>query len=109
LISSCAWKHWSDPKAAVAERVRVVKPGGKIVIVEIDGSSTAADFWRFARGSRVPIGLRRAYVRFAMRTVVGVAPDSVALANSFRDVDVIPFDVDKIEEIPFLLAEICVI
>jgi SAM-dependent methyltransferase len=109
LISSCAWKHWPDPKAAVAECVRVVRPGGKIVIVEIDGSSTAADFWRFARGSRVPVGLRRAYVRFAMRTVVGVAPDPLALANSFADVDVVPFDVDKIEEMPFLVAEIVVI
>jgi SAM-dependent methyltransferase len=109
LISSCAWKHWPDPKRAVAECVRVVRPGGKIVIVEIDGSSNARDFWKFARSSRVPVGLRRAYVRFAMRTVVGVAPDSAALANSFTDVDVIPFNVGQIAGMPFLLAEIYVI
>jgi ubiquinone/menaquinone biosynthesis C-methylase UbiE len=102
LISSCAWRHWPDPKSAIAECVRVVKPGGKVVIVEIDGTSTAGDFWKFARNSRVPVGLRRAYVRFAMRTVVGVAPDSASLANSFRDVGVSPFDVGHIEGMPFL-------
>jgi hypothetical protein len=44
-----------------------------------------------------------------MRTVVGVAPDSAALANSFTDVDVIPFNVGQIAGMPFLLAEIYVI
>jgi len=74
------------------------------VIVEIDGSSTADEFWRFARNSRVPLGMRRAYLRFAMRTVVGVAPGHGALERSFHEAGVLRPGIRRIEGMPFWLV-----
>lgn len=101
VVSTCAWKHWRDPHAGVAECRRVLAPGGALVIVEVDGTATPDEFWAFARTSRVPWGMKRAYLRFAMRTVVGVAPGPDALGASFADT---PVTVARIPGLPFLLA-----
>jgi ubiquinone/menaquinone biosynthesis C-methylase UbiE len=104
VYSSCAWKHWPDPRLSLAECVRVARAGGGLVIVEIDGASTETEFRQFARTSRVPPGLRNAYVRFAMRTVVGVAPDASALARSFDGLAVTLPTIERIGTLPFLMA-----
>jgi ubiquinone/menaquinone biosynthesis C-methylase UbiE len=104
VYSSCAWKHWSKPEFGVAECVRVTKTGGAITIIEIDGSASADEFWTFARTSRIPLGLRKAYLRFAMRTVVGVAPSRDRLASSFERLPLIGLNVGRVEGLPFLIA-----
>ncbi len=104
VFSSCAWKLWPEPARGVAECVRVTRPGGRLVIIEIDGTSTAEEFRRFARSSRIPFGLKEAYVRFAMRTVVGVAPDGAALADSFAGLGTEAPTVARVGELPFLIA-----
>jgi SAM-dependent methyltransferase len=101
VISSCAWKHWLDPAAGITQCLRVLRPGGRLVVIELDGKSTATEFWQFARTSRIPWGLKRAYLRFAMRTVIGVAPTSFDLARSFGTNEV---EVQRIPGQPFLLA-----
>jgi len=104
VFSSCAWKHWPDPRLGLAECVRVTRPGGDLVIVELDAASTEAEFRQFARTSRVPPGLRSAYVRFAMRTVVGVAPDASTLVRSFDGLAVTSPSIERIGNLPFLVA-----
>jgi ubiquinone/menaquinone biosynthesis C-methylase UbiE len=104
VFSSCAQKHWPDAAAGLAECIRVTRPGGTIVIVEIDGSSTRSDFNRFARQTRFPPGLRWAYLGFAMRTVVGVAPDLDAFAASFDELAVDPPHIAPMVDAPFLVA-----
>jgi ubiquinone/menaquinone biosynthesis C-methylase UbiE len=104
LYSSCAWKHWPVPTDGMAECIRVTKPGGAVVVVEIDGSATREEFWTFARTSRMPFGLRKAYLGFAMRTVVGVAPSREDLSASFEHLPVDGVQVERIDGMPFLLA-----
>ena len=104
VFSSCAWKHWPDPASGLAECVRVTRPGGVLLVIEIDGASSTEEFRRFAREARIPLGLREAYVRFAMRTVVGVAPDVATLARSFGDLGVGLPTVTRVGELPFLVA-----
>jgi ubiquinone/menaquinone biosynthesis C-methylase UbiE len=104
LYSSCTWKHWPEPIRGISECVRVTRGGGPIVIIEIDGASDEETFRRFAYSSQVPFGLRNAYVRFALRTVVGVAPDAAALAESFAEMPIEGVTVTKLENMPFLVA-----
>jgi ubiquinone/menaquinone biosynthesis C-methylase UbiE len=104
VISSCAWKHWPAPAKGVAECLRVLRPGGAPVFVEIDGTSTPDEFWQFARESRIPFGMRKAYLRFAMRTVVGVAPDAGALEASFLECGAERPTVRRIAGMPFWLV-----
>ncbi len=73
-------------------------------MVEIDGTADEEEFRQFASTSRIPFGLREAYVRFAMRTVVGVAPDSIALAASFLGLPVVGPTVSRLGDMPFLIA-----
>jgi len=101
VVSSCAWKHWPDAALGVNECLRVLRPGGSLAIIEIDGTVTPEQFWAFARRSRVPFGMKRAYLRFAMRTVVGVAPSPTQLGDSFGDV---PVSVSRLVEVPFTVA-----
>ena len=75
------------------------------MIIEIDGASDEETFKRFAYASQVPVGLRKAYVRFALRTVVGVAPDSDALQQSFVGVPVSGLTISRLDDLPFLIAE----
>jgi SAM-dependent methyltransferase len=104
VFSSCAWKHWPDAAAGLAECRRVTRPGGTIVIVEIDGASSRDDFNRFARTTRFPPGLRWAYLGFAMRTVVGVAPDLDTFAASFEGLALDPPRIARMADAPFLVA-----
>lgn len=104
LFSSCAWKHWPDAHMGLAECCRVTRSGGTLLIIEIDGSSTRSTFERFARQTRFPPGTRWAYLGFAMRTVVGVAPDPDVFARSFDGLPVQPPQITQIGDSPFLIA-----
>jgi SAM-dependent methyltransferase len=104
VYSSCVFKHWLTPRAAMRECARVARPHGRLIIVEIDGAASPDEFRYFADRSRIPLGLRSGYVRFAMRTVVGVAPTARDLEVAFDDLAVHELLVERIPEMPFLIA-----
>jgi ubiquinone/menaquinone biosynthesis C-methylase UbiE len=105
VYSSCAWKHWSDPAQGLAECLRVVRPGGCCVVVEVDGASNADEFAEFAAQSRVPRGMRAAYVRFALRTVVGVAPTVEEMRAVFEHVTGTKPAISRLGSLPFIVAQ----
>jgi ubiquinone/menaquinone biosynthesis C-methylase UbiE len=104
VLSSCALKHWPSPTDGLAECARVSRSGAPVVIVEIDGGSTPGEVRAFTLLTRVPPGLREAYIRFAIRTVVAVAPDAGALAAMFDGLPLAPPSVEKVPGMPFLIA-----
>lgn len=104
VFSSCAVKHWPSPRRGLLEGARVARSGGRLVIVEIDGASTPAEVRAFARLTRVPIGMREGYVRFAMRTIVGVAPDAAVLGGLLADLGLVTSSVTKVKGLPYLVG-----
>lgn len=84
LVSSCTVKHWPDLGRGLAECARVLRPGGRLVLVEIDGGDDAGDLARFAARTRIPPGLRRLYPSFARRTFVPVSPPVERVAGAAR-------------------------
>jgi ubiquinone/menaquinone biosynthesis C-methylase UbiE len=104
VYSSCVFKHWHTPGAALSECARVARAAGRVIAVEIDGNASPDEFRQFADRSRVPGGLRSGYVRFAMRTIVGVAPTVGALAAAFDHLGVEDLAVRRIPDMPFLIA-----
>lgn len=77
--------------------------------VQIDGAGTPLEMRAFARLTRVPPGLREAYVRFAMRTIVGVAPGAAVLVELFDDVGLASPSVEKVAGLPFLVLQAAVV
>lgn len=104
VVSSCALKHWPHATLGLVECVRVVGPDGAIVIVEIDGSASIEDVRRFAERLNLPAPIRSGYVRFAMRTVVGVAPRPEQVESSLIEAGAVCVELHRIERSPLTLC-----
>jgi ubiquinone/menaquinone biosynthesis C-methylase UbiE len=104
VVSSCAVKHWLDPAIGLAECVRVARVGAPLVVVEIDGGATMEEVQRFAKALPLPFGLREAYARFAMRTVVGIAPRSDELAAALGSAGASEIAAEHVDGLPFVIC-----
>ena len=58
VISVASIKHWPDPAAGLRECLRVLQPGGRLRVIEVDRSCRLDDARRFVSGFRVPGPLR---------------------------------------------------
>jgi SAM-dependent methyltransferase len=105
VLSFASIKHWPDQAKGVSEIHRVLKPGGRTVILEADRSCTYEASWRFAglwrfSGLRA---LRLANVAYFRTFVAGQSLDledarSLMAASPFRT-----FQVWRDPEMPFLV------
>jgi ubiquinone/menaquinone biosynthesis C-methylase UbiE len=104
VVSSCTIKHWRDMTGGLVECARVLRPGGQLVIVEIDGGDDPGDLLRFAARARIPPGLRRLYPALARRTFVPHSPNRVALTEAMKNAGFDRVRDRRIESLPFLVA-----
>lgn len=104
-VSFFSVKHWPDPGSGLAELVRVTRPGGQLLVAEIDAHATAADWRRYVDRTRIPSPLRALYVRATHPTVVQHSLDRRALETAFRNgTSVDALRVDAVEHLPYVVA-----
>lgn len=104
VVSSCTIKHWRDMAQGLNECARLVRPGGLLVIVEIDGGESPDDLRRFAARTRLPPGLRRLYPALAHRTFVPHSPGSAVLTRAIAAAGFDHVRVRRIPDLPFVVA-----
>lgn len=63
-------KHWPRPAEGLAECARVLRPGGHLLVVEVDGDCTAAQARTFVAKWRLPFLLKPLARRFFLNQVV---------------------------------------
>ena len=77
LFSVASIKHWPDQRLGVSECVRVLRPGGVLLIAEADRSCTLEDARNFVSQWRIPAALRPVALMGFRTFVAGQAIDQV--------------------------------
>lgn len=60
LISVCSIKHWPDPARGLEECLRILRPGGPLVVMEVDPDYSRDDGRVFVARQHVPFFLKPA-------------------------------------------------
>lgn len=71
VISVGSIKHWPDQAKGLRECVRVLKPGGRLLVFELDKDCDPAAATEFVRSWRLPAAVRPLAQRFFMKYVAG--------------------------------------
>ena len=103
VISYGAIKHWISRSAGVAECVRVLKPGGPLLITDADRSATfddAANFVSYYKMPRFLDGLNLAIFR---TWIAGRSIDLDEGRELASQVDLVDVDVSRIPDAPIML------
>jgi cytochrome P450/ubiquinone/menaquinone biosynthesis C-methylase UbiE len=97
VLSVTSIKHWPSPKRGLEECLRVLKPGGVLLLVEIDRGCRLETLRTLMSASRVPRILKRAGLPYLRTFIAGQAMD----LDEFRELlDSLPVVEGRVARIP---------
>ncbi len=73
VVSFFAIKHWPDRLLGVRECARVLRPGGPLLVTELDRDATLQRWRAFVDLTNVPEPLKNLYARVTLRPFIGRA------------------------------------
>ena len=96
-ISYGSIKHWPDAARGVGEMLRVLRPGGLFVVVELDRDCSLADARRYIARWRLPRPARAAWLPIFRRFIAG---GSINLEQARTLIADRPFEEVTVRRIP---------
>lgn len=103
-VSFFSIKHWPDPRAGIAELVRVTAPGGWLLVAEINPRASPDEWRRYVDLTRVPVPLRGLYTHITFPTVVRRSLDYPTLEAAFAGLPVEGLVIEVGGDLPYLVA-----
>ncbi|RMF11894.1 MAG: methyltransferase domain-containing protein [Candidatus Dadabacteria bacterium] len=86
VISVASIKHWPDPTAGLRDCLRVLRPGGRLRVIEVDRGCHLADARAFVSGFRVPAPLREVATALFRTYVAGQSYDLLEMRELARQI-----------------------
>lgn len=103
VVSVASVKHWPDPGRGLGECVRVLRPGGRLAVVEADRGCRLEDVRRFVRGWKIPPWTRPLALVFFRVMVAGQAFDKDDVRTFASELPLSEFRVEGIAGTPALM------
>ncbi|MBI4510532.1 MAG: class I SAM-dependent methyltransferase [Deltaproteobacteria bacterium] len=97
VLSVASVKHWPDPHAGLSECVRVLRPGGRLFVVEADRGCRLDDARNFVQRWKIPAPLRTAALVVFRTWVAGQAFD---LDEARAMLNELPLETPSVSRIP---------
>jgi ubiquinone/menaquinone biosynthesis C-methylase UbiE len=103
VLSYGSIKHWTSQDAGLAECLRVLKPGGPLLVTEADRSATFEDCQRFIANYASPRFLAGPNLAFFRTWIAGRSLDLDDLRDLASRIELDDKDVSRIPEFPLLM------
>ncbi|TQC42694.1 class I SAM-dependent methyltransferase [Rhodococcus sp. WS4] len=103
VISYGSIKHWSSREAGLAECMRVLKPGGPLLITDADRSTSFEDAEKFVENYKVPRCLGSINLAIFHTWIAGRSIDLSEARDLASRLDLVDENVSRIAEMPLVM------